>query len=266
MKKVACFITSGFTECGAMTAFLHKINPNCQYVQCFPNKPKYKRGLAPEYNGFTGESLLSEMYRRLKISKERGENFDVILIEDDLDGRFNKYSDQEILEYQQNVYHKVKEIGFSAPIIFLFASPEIEAWFLSDWDHTFKEVYKSIPSHPLKKNDNEYFCNRLKKYIDAEILQEHKNYIEQYGYDESGKYTKLSDEIQKAVSIGVKEIIKSDTTVNDKLKELIIENRELFYSKQLHGDTMLRNASPNTIASKCTIYFLKAHNQLKEIK
>lgn len=81
VKKIGCFITDAWTEAGAMQEFLKKINSDCEYIQCYPHKRRYKKGL----NGLTGESLKDEVYRRLELYKDEYKDFSAILIEDDLD-------------------------------------------------------------------------------------------------------------------------------------------------------------------------------------
>ncbi len=65
-KRVACFLTCGYTEAGAMQSFLKKINSNYEYRQYLPNKTIKKKGdskaLSSQISGLTGEALLN--YRK----------------------------------------------------------------------------------------------------------------------------------------------------------------------------------------------------------
>ena len=229
VKRIGCFFTAGQTEFRSMLSFLMKMNPGLHYERCFPSKQKYRKGVVPEKNGLTGDALIKELYRLLDIRKQHGELFDAFLIEDDLDGRFNGLSSKEIEQYKERVIKEIRKRYPEAEVVFLYASPEIEAWFLADWDNTFKQVYKIRASPQLRINATEYFCHRLKRYIDAQILKEDKDDIESFDfYDEDGSFVKLSDKIMDAVAFGVKQMIADDGSANDKLKELIVNSRNLY--------------------------------------
>ena len=79
------------------------------------------------------------------------------------------------------------------------------------------------------------------------------------------KYIKLSDEIIEAVQTKVKEYMSGFTTINSiQLKE-IVESRDLYYAKNLHGRTMLRQIQPTIVSEKCSRYFGNAYNELLKI-
>ena len=65
-KRIACFLTCGYTEAGAMQAFLRKINNNYEYKQYLPNKTIKKKGdsktISPKISGLTGSALLEKIY------------------------------------------------------------------------------------------------------------------------------------------------------------------------------------------------------------
>ena len=103
--------------------------------------------------------------------------------------------------------------------------------------------------------------HHLRQYIRNEILKEYSDNIEDYGWFE-GKYIKLSDEIIEAVQTKVKECISNLSTINSiQLKE-IIESRDLYYSKNLHGSIMLRQIRPEIVSEKCPRYFGNSYNEL----
>jgi len=224
-----------------MTSFLKKINANFEYIQLLPNKPKYKRGLSPAVNGLTGEALLKEMYRRLELYGYQYNDYYAFIVEDDLDCRFHEMSEVDILDYRNRIQAEVNRLmKKEVPVIFLFASPEIESWFLVDWEHTFQKVYV-----------NRFFTNRLRVYVDHEVVKEYwQTGIEKYGII-NGVYTKLSDKIIDAIL---------QVTIDNG-----IQDNSLRYSKRDHGDMMLRNAVPENLLEKCALFFAPAYRELKAL-
>lgn len=258
VKEIGCFITGSWTEAGAMTLFLKRINNNYEYVQCFPNKPKFKRGLTGDTNGFTGDKLIEEMLRRIQLYKEQYANYSAFIVEDDLDCRFFNKSDQQISNYKSQIQTKVNSImGREVPIIFLYASPEIEAWFLSDWSNTFSKIYR-----------NDFFINRLRAYIDSKVIKEYwEKGIENYGII-NGQYVKLSDQIIDAIKMGVREEIQKEfegKQMSKKVLQALYDSKELYYSKRDHGDQMLRYLSPENLLIKCNCFFSPTYREIKNL-
>ena len=74
-NRIACFLTCGYTEAGAMQSFLRKINDKFEYKQYLPNKTIKKKGtpknINKEISGLTGEKLLEKVYEIL--DKHKGE-------------------------------------------------------------------------------------------------------------------------------------------------------------------------------------------------
>lgn len=145
----------------------------------------------------------------------------------------------------------------------LYASPEVESWFIADWRNGFEYLYcDSGIVDDLERNVKLFFSHHLKKYVDDNILKEYVDNIEEYGWFD-GEYVKLSDEIIDAIQIGVKEYIKQIPNVNADYVKQIIESRKLYYSKKLHGDRMLRNIQPELVSNKCKRYFENTYNQIR---
>lgn len=92
VDKIACFLTCGYTEAGAMQFFLRKINDKYEYKQFLPNKTIKKKGdskaISSQISGLTGEALLEKIYDIISKHKDEIVQCKAILIEDDLDGRF----------------------------------------------------------------------------------------------------------------------------------------------------------------------------------
>jgi hypothetical protein len=256
VRKIGCFITEGWTEAGAMSVFLKKINSNFEYVQCFPTKRKYKKGLDGKFNGLSGEALIEEIYRRVECYKNDYLDFSAIIIEDDLDCRFHEKSPEQIDEYKKEIQQIIwGNLGKVIPVIFLFASPEIETWFICDWDNSFLHVYK-----------DKFFCHHLKLYLDKVVINEYwQTGIENFGMKD-GIYTKLSDSLQDAVANGVKDEFRK-LYPNSKIPPdvmRIIDDRSFYYSKKIHGDEMLKNIKPENFVEQCSIFFKPAFIELKE--
>ena len=93
------------------------------------------------------------------------------------------------------------------------------------------------------------------------ILKEYSNDIENYGYFNQ-VYYKLSDQIIEAIQTNVKEYISTLPNTNKSYSEQILSSRDLYYSKKLHGDRMLRNLEPPIIANKCRHFFFPVYNLL----
>lgn len=267
VNTVACFLTCGYTEAGAMQFFLRRINNKYEYKQYLPNKTIKKKGdaknISSEISGLTGEALLEKIYAILEKHRSEISKCKAILIEDDLDGRFHEYSDEQIEEYHSRIVSIVHEkLQKEIPVFLLYASPEAESWFLADWKNGFEYLYcdRGIVSD-IDYGAKGFFVHHLKQYIDDNILKEYSDEIEEYGWFD-GKYVKLSDELIEAIQTGAKEYIESLPGTNQEYVRQIQESRELYYSKKLHGDRMLRNIRPDAIANKCRKYFGKTYNQM----
>lgn len=267
MKKIACFFTCGYTEAGGMQSFLKNINNRYNYIQFLPNKTIKKKGMpkniSDDINGLTGNSLLQKVYKIIDAHKEEIKIYSAIIIEDDLDGGFYEIDVNEINNYISNIKEKISIIlGKDIPVFIIYASPEIESWFIADWKNSFEYIYlNNSIINDLEYNERKTFVYCLWKYIKSSILKECSDNIEDYGWF-NGKYKKLSVEIQFAIERKVKdEILKSEKYEN-KLKLKINQSQYLYYSKKLHGEKMLRNIDPYVVSIKCRKYFYKVFNEL----
>ena len=100
--------------------------------------------------------------------------------------------------------------------------------------------------------------------LQKEILKEYADNIENYGWFD-GKYIKLSDELIETVQTRVKDYMAGLPTINSSQLKEIVESRDLYYSKNLHGSTMLRQIQPMIVSGKCPRYFGNAYNELIKI-
>ena len=250
-----------------MQSFLRSINNKYEYKQYLPNKTIKKKGTAKninsDINGLTGESLQNKIYQILSTHKAEIEKCKAIIIEDDLDGRFYTYSESDIAAYNDNVIKNIHDkLNIALPVFIIYASPEIESWFIADWNNGFNYLYcESGIVTDLEKNITEFFVHHLKKYIDSKILYQYVNCIENFGYF-NGEYIKLSDKLVDAIKN--KHYIATLQNVNKDYQRKIMLSRSLYYSKRLHGDLMLRNIKPDIVAAKCRKYFHPIYNVLSQ--
>ncbi len=268
--KIACYITGGWTECGYMTNFLEKINCSYDYRQRFPQKNIGKKGKARKHfkvDGTTGTALIRWIYNDVRNHKDELGKYTAILIEDDLDenffleskkGRDYTLIEKRKMEIKTEIQNILRNPNFN--VFFLYALPEIEAWFISDWNNTFGAEYKSVLS-----DMNAYFSTSFRKYIIREILTDKfpPDEVENYGYIGS-EYQKLSDKLISAFQdySCSSETYKNNRVYNRRINEMIKENK-ITYSKKIEGINMLQRLEPEKVAMFCKHYFAKAYIELK---
>lgn len=264
-KKVACFFTGGFTELNAMKSFVERINGNADYTQLCPNAPRKSRdsirnrkSIDNSQSGLTGASLLNYVLEAVKKPYFIRESYDAILIEDDKDARFINEGTASIdleswEDFKENIQRQLAEKGVTVPVIIFLAAPEIEAWFILDWENSFGQVYRD--ANMLNGHQNSYFSTVFRKYINDKILTEkYSEAIESYGYFE-GEYRKLSGEIQAALDS------------NDFMAEYTpaFEHNPIRYSKRKQGEVMLGSIDPNIVLQHCTSFFKEGFLALKSL-
>lgn len=262
-KKLACFFTGGYTEAeGYMQLFLSKINDNYEYQQCIPNSTRKRKGspktIKNEYCGVTGVALLDKVYEYIGksyiIDQFKNDIFYGILIEDDLDGRFEGLNITEIENRERDITAEIhKIVGKKCPVYFVYASPEIESWFIADWDNGFGKFIREKKYGFAKDTGyrNKYAIN-LKKNIETELFLDGEIKIEDYAYS-LGEYHKLSDDLARVIE-------KTNVELSQDLGKNDLGFR---YSKKNDGAKMLRYIEPTKIKEKCTKYFAKSYIDLK---
>lgn len=269
--KVACYITGGWTECGYMTHFLEKINNFYDYRQRFPQKNIGKKGKTRKQfkiDGKTGKSLIKYVYDDIRKHKDELSEYAAVLIEDDMDDQFFSESrrnrDYEAIEKRKmEIQNEIKDIlqNPEIKVFFLYALPEIEAWFVADWENTFGMEYRNILS-----NINAYFSTTFKKFVLDTVLTEKYplDEIENYGYVTS-EYQKLSDKLISSFQeySCSSENYKNNKQYNGQINTFIKRN-EITYSKKVEGINMLRRLEPEKVAIHCKHYFSRVYTELKE--
>ncbi len=259
--QIACFFTGGWTEVGngAMERFLEKINADYKYVKCLPKTIKARNGnivLNPSSSGISGSALITKVKEYLIKNKGLLKSYKAILIEDDLDGRFDKISFSQAEADIQKLKNDLRTcVGIpDIPIIILYASPEIESWFVADWNNGFKffiknsRRFQNIDSSIRGKFDHEFKYSVNKKLLNNSTID-----IEDYAYA-TGSYKKMSSDLQKLVenlSIQFTSTFGYDITLS--------------YSKKEDGKEMLRNIIPSKVSKKCIKYFKMAALELKKL-
>lgn len=275
-KRIACFFTGGYTELNAMKRLMTKINNQVQYIQLCPTGPrKNKENIRNRHviekinenqNGLTGDALINHVYEVIKRDRFKDEEYDAIIIEDDTDERFFKVQDDgtSVIDMDAWEQHKIDikqhifELYHEIPVIFIYASPEIETWFLADWNNSFGKVYKNTLGNGekfLSTEQNNYFSVQFHKYIKENILtSRYENCLEEYGYF-NGSYFKLSEKIQGAFITA------------EFLSEPLFDNVHdiLYYSKKLHGEDMLDSIDPHTIIRSCRAFYMGGMLELQNI-
>ena len=273
--KLACFITGGLTEAASMKFFLKKINGEVDFIQlcpiCRKKSKKQIRDRAvikePKHNGITGEKLLEYVYEFIQKEAFLSEEYDGILIEDDKDNRFLEIAEDGSHRLFKATWEKHKEIIYSEikkkcfqmankPIIIMYAAPEVESWFLADWEHSFAIAYKRTLGEM-----NHYFQMNLRKFINNQLLGGYENDLESFGFHDDA-YIKLSENIQNVISTG--EYLQDANNVQ--YNKDIFENKNVRYSKAINGAEMLEEIIPEIVASKCRIAFEQGFQELKHLE
>ncbi|MBH0329954.1 hypothetical protein ABH14_09070 [Brevibacillus brevis] len=263
MKTIQYFCTGGETETGGILDFLNKINSNVRWVRAFPAlkkgaKPKRStdpsyRPMARTHTGVTGSSLVYEMKQILQLYPHQFKttHCDGILLIDDADCRFLVQG--SIDTWYSQVSNDINSIlGEEIPFYVLIASPEIEAWFIADWQNSFGLEYDFAPG----------FEHQLKQHLKTRILgsTDWEN-IELFGGPvKNGACTiKLSNEIINTFSdqTFLQPFVKSygEELVRYKLK----------YSKKTHGAAMLRRIDPQSVNKKCNSFFSSFYRMLTDL-
>ena len=267
-KRVACFFTGGYSELNAMKSFLKKANDKVDLIQLCPTGERRSKSqitgrhtdnIQRNHSGLTGTALVDFVLDFIKKKRFLDEEYDAILIEDDKDSRFLSVHANGIAgidndaweQYKQNIVDAVREAGVNIPVIIILAAPEVEAWFLSDWDKSFGKVY----AEDFNREQNEYFSVTFRKYINQSVLTaQYKDSIESYGYFD-GEYKKLSGEIQKALD-------EIDFLEHFRPGEPHYSPR---YSKRIQGEAMLEAVDPNQVVQHCAVFLKGGLIQLQAL-
>lgn len=274
VNKVACFLTCGYTEAGEMQSLLRRCcSSNTRFVQCMPNKPKRRKRngsiIKDEFSGLTHDGLVNKALEIIRMNKEQYINYRGIVFEDDLDNLT-----QDDANTQANrIRGKIKDILGDIPVVIVYAAPEVEAWFIADWDHGFG-IYRrpELLKAGFSVKDGFFLDHHMRGFFKEIILGEYADKIEEYGTQVP--YKKLSDEIimaldssvEQSISCSFRRYIKEKGSKNPELAERFIECKNLRYSKKETGSLMLRNLDPAVVADNCQLYFAKAYREIQSFE
>lgn len=265
-RRIACFFTAGYTELNAMKSFMRKINDTVEYIQLCPIGPrKSKRAIENRHidqidknqNGMTGEMLIDFAIKFIGEKRFEEEGYDAILIEDDKDNRFLSLEkdgtatiDKEKWEcFKEKTVERLRKKRPDIPVIFFYAAPEVETWFLADWEDSFGGVYKDV----LNVRQNKYFSVKFRRWINDKILtNRYCNCVEEYGYFD-GEYKKLSEEI--------KNVLEAPDFWND--DKFGAGHPPITYSKKKQGGDMLEQIDPKIVLHNCTFFFKDGYMTLQ---
>lgn len=210
---------------GGLVNFFTKHYPNCQ----FKRKTPVRRTLAPKANkkphahGKTGESLAQEIRERLELSLRYESPCDVILVIDDLDCRDLDQCRERLLRAVDSVSEAEQIDRYVG-----FAAPELEAWLIADWDHSFGE-------HPDYRGERQAGMRHWLRN-DGEVPFRDPETFGDYDPERDSCSRKLSNLIIESTVQG------SHNEGRDR------------YSKSTHTPGMLLSIDPARVASRCPIF------------
>jgi hypothetical protein len=217
------FAGGGEAEIRGLVPFLEKHFPGYRFDRKTPVRQLCRPGVKPPHGyGRTGQSLVCEVEERLRKLLADNQRCDSILVIDDLDCRNATDMRAEFLEAIDLVMGSEninKCIGF--------ASPELEAWLIADWDNSFAR-------HPDFRGRHE----RMRYWLatDRNVPFNDPESFSDYDPDRDTCIEKLSEVI-----------IESSTSHTD--------DRFLpRYSKALHTPSLLLEINPNEVRKKCPLF------------
>lgn len=238
------FCSAGYTETGGMKAFLQRINPDITWERCFPavDKPNLKKGRMKDtplrkVSGTSGDHLVERMLDIISQPLfEHDQRYDLILLIDDMDCRFN-HDNEAYEDWLLNTFNRVEHtLGRHVLFETLFASPEIETWFISDWGNGFGKEYRDI-------------AVKLRREINA-LLDTYQNCPEDYGGPlHNGSCT-----------------FKISTKIQDIFAQLGNTRQVYWYSKRVNGPAMLNRLEAEEVAKNCARYFRPVYMRLKNLE
>ena len=266
------FHTFGETE-EPLYNWLQKTN-QIEWERGFPEAykpgPKVNR---PTNTGCTGKDLEKEMENRLKLYKLRFTGFKVVLIEDDLDYMpWNNCAAQETIEnraihakawldskYRELVPKVQNAYSNDIDLVILYASPEVETWFLADWQNGMGKIC-----------EDDMFCAALNRSLKEKLAEYYDEHIELWHYYPSSR-AKLSDIIIKMIFD--LQMTMEDADGNIPLEGLFsmderkrIDGSKFEYKKTNHGKHMLEDIDQEKVYEKCQYFYRHAIDKIREIQ
>ncbi len=265
IKRIDVFATNSKTEL-AIEDFLKKINPTVYWAVHSPRMLKKSKHEytqlsnasassdteARRLHGDTGSDLEKLMLDHLQKHPITLEESEAILLEDDLDFRAVGQNPRVYLDSQKKRLTQMIEQKFAAlriPSVFvLYAAPEVEAWFIADWNNSFASYLPPIVSA------------KFQIIVREEILSTcESNNIEAYSLAENNKLRE-----RLAVILGNAVI----DLVNDGLLDdgTVAADRERYsYNPGKRGGSLLSSIYPFEVAKMCKLFFEPTYLELQQL-
>jgi len=190
--------------------------------------PKPPPKIQPGY-GLTGSSFTKQIVLILQNALTQGRSCDLLLIIDDLDCH-------DMLTRQKYFQTAIDEISDADNIeqLICFASPEIEAWIIADWQNTLAADADFRQYHASMR----YWLS-----TQADVSFENpENYSE---YEPS----------KKACAEKLSEVLITASKLNQECTT---------YSKSLHTPRLVKGLSPETVSQKCPLFRILHTNLSKQ--
>jgi hypothetical protein len=234
LVKIGYFCSAGYTETGGLDAVLRRVAPDVTWERCFPavDKPAPKIGRplptpVAAHSGVTGEALVKRIIDHF--DDYDALPYDAILIVDDADCRFCGLADDPAPGWRDAVVARLRGARrwVDRPVFVLFASPEVEAWLLADWNNTFARYYPDV-----------------QVWMRRRLLALGLDDLERYGCPRRGSSCtrKLSEDLVAAI-----DVVDGAT---DPPPGPVPR-----YSKRTDGPWMLRCVDPDVVAAACAWLF-----------
>ena len=234
IPKVYVYATDSHSEI-TIGDFLLKVRSDIQWIVRSPNRPKPPKNAYvdeasfPMLTGRTGDDLEQFMLEEINAHPYILTECAAVLLEDDLDFRDAGENQAGFLQAQQ--------ARLDNKIICMYAAPEIETWFVEDWENSFGNV---------RIFSNQQIATRLRSAVNR-MKEECGGNLENYAQYHSDKF--------------------SDWII-EKIEQIALDYdiiAPISYSKRLHGSKFLAEIDPEKVVQNCRVYFAKAYHKIKEL-
>lgn len=211
------FAGGGQTEINGLSIFLEANYPFHRFERKTPARfkpgPKPNRLVAHRNLGRTGSSFAGQIEEIFRVSI-RENSCDAVLILDDLDCHVSSERRRSLNAVLNNIPVPDEIRRFIG-----FASPEIEAWLIADWEHTFM---------------NDYELRTYQRPIQYQLSRHGVD------FENPEQFSSFNEELNACASK------LSDVIINQ-----VFHCCGINYSKSDHSPRMLQKAQATIIARKC---------------
>ncbi|MDR2869573.1 MAG: hypothetical protein LBV04_03900 [Deferribacteraceae bacterium] len=165
-----------------------------------------------------------------------------ILLEDDLDKRDKDIIPKDFLaQTQERMLSEFNKITtkHNARLICLYAAPEIETWFIEDWENGFGSQ-KYVLDHQIKAG--------LRKAI-YDMKSKCNQGFERY-------HQHFEPKLSEWISSKIQEL---------SITHVVTDPAKASYSKRIHGSVLLQQLDPAKLEAQCRLYFSPAYRAIQAI-